>query len=349
MAAIAVLSTALFFLFSPVSLSKTIVGEPRVLGERMENLAEPAPSEIFAPSASILHVGDIMIDRNVKKRIDKFGEEYLLGALAEQDFFSGADVVAGNLEGPFADSRRKTTKEIAFRFDPALLPMLTQYGFSLFSTANNHSLDMSRKGLAESIKHLADAGVSYYGGDGYTVKDDSLLFKDINGIRLAFVGVNETFQSMNVKKTLELLRKGEQEADHTIVNIHWGAEYKPLSNTKQRTLAHQFIDAGADVIIGHHPHVVQEVEIYKDRPVFYSLGNFIFDQYFSPETQQGLAVKTVFSSGTLALTLYPLQSVESQVKKMEGVAAEEFMKKLFERSRLGEYVVGEEFSLKLDT
>ncbi|MBI5728361.1 MAG: CapA family protein, partial [Candidatus Magasanikbacteria bacterium] len=290
---------------------------------------------------SLLHFGDIMLDRNVKKIIDRQGENFLLQNLAgtENRFFSGVDIVAANLEGPFADTRRPTSKSIAFRFDPKLIPMLRRYRFSLFTNANNHTYDMGRTGFIESQDNLRQAGLDFY-GEQFQVNEKSLLIRAVGGKKLAFIGLNDTHAPqlpVDMKKTLALLKQAEAEADLTIINIHWGQEYKTISNERQRDLAHAFIDAGADVVIGHHPHVVEEMEIYKNRPIFYSLGNFIFDQYFSETTQQGMGVGLVFYDTATAVTLFPLVSETSSVRQMSGPKRASFMRNFIDTSRLGAY------------
>ncbi len=290
--------------------------------------------------ASILFFGDIMIDRNVKKLIDVNGTDYLLEKLAGEEgrFFSGMDIVHANLEGPFADERRPTTKSIAFRFDPILIPMLQKYNFSLFTAANNHSLDMGRAGFAESQENLKKAGIHFYGSE-YEVNDDSYLLEQIGNMKIVFIGVNDTHTLVDVADVTLLIGRGKKEADRVVLNIHWGAEYEPLSNARQRAFAHALIDAGADVIIGHHPHVVEEIEVYKDKPIFYSLGNFIFDQYFSIPTQQGLGIGLVFHDDKTSIYVFPLQGVQSQVTLMKGLNSAQFMQNLIDRSKVGEYTI----------
>ena len=268
-------------------------------------------------TASLLNFGDMMLDRNVKKQIDlNGGADYIFEALAgkENRFFQGVDIISANLEGPFANFRRETTKEIAFCFNPSLLPTLKKYNFGIFSQANNHSLDMGSAGFEESKKNLAAAGFDFYGSQ-YRVDAESLLVKRVGDYNIAFIGLNDTNSPIDLEKVRTLINQarsgsvipakaGIQDennmdsrwslprattrggndnvgAEFVVINIHWGEEYKEISNNRQRFLAHALIDAGADVIIGHHPHVIQEMEVYKNRPIFYSLGNFVFDQYFS--------------------------------------------------------------------
>jgi AmmeMemoRadiSam system protein B len=306
---------------------------------------EPEPERVV----SILQFGDMMLDRNVANRMAKNGgAEYIFEAIAgkEERFFSGMDIVTANLEGPFANYRRDTTKEIAFRFDPVIIPTLQRYQFNLFTLASNHSLDMGRSGLVESKENLTEAGIPYYGNQ-FTVADDSLLIQETAGKKIAYLGLNDTHNSMDEETVLKLLLQAEEEADITIVNIHWGVEYKPLSHERQRMLAHKFIDQGADIIIGHHPHVVQEIEIYNDAPIFYSLGNFVFDQYFSVPTQQSLGVGMTLYDKKISLYVFPLEGEQSQVRQMSPNKGRLFMQHVIDRSRLDAYTFDTHFHLEL--
>ena len=133
-------------------------------------------------------------------------------------------------------------------------------------------------------------------------------------------------------EALETIEQQNEPPRTIIVLIHWGTEYSLKSSPAQQSLAHQLIDAGADLIIGHHPHVVQDIEQYNDKLIFYSLGNFIFDQYFSNEVQQGLLVGLEFQDKQLVFDLLPIQSKLSQPFLMEGNIRETFLKRLAGRS-----------------
>lgn len=293
--------------------------------------------------SSMLFFGDIMLDRSVKKQIDTNGSDYIFSKLAGQEnrFFMGMDLIHANLEGPFADSRRATSKEIAFRFDPILLPMLKKYNFGMFSQANNHSLDMGSAGYAESLENLKSAGFDVYGAQ-YRLDDSSIKVKQVGNNTILFIGLNDTNEPVNMEKVKALILRGQTidedlKPEFTIVNIHWGQEYKEISNSRQRELAHALIDAGGDIVIGHHPHVVQEMEIYKNRPIFYSLGNFVFDQYFSVPTQQGLGIGIALRPNSI--TIYPtaLEQTKSQVSQMLYDKRVKYLNDWMAKSRLGSY------------
>ncbi len=207
---------------------------------------------------------------------------------------------------------------------------------------NNHILNFGEGGLEQTKRYLGEAGVGYFGAD-------DLRFKiyDLGGNKIAFVCYNQ-FEEGAVERAERDIRgvKGERgekgKADMVILYTHWGKEYEVKANALQKDLAHQFIGAGADLIIGSHPHVVQEKEIYNGKTtyphtknmsedmdidnankgmssnnktnsdfgvrVYYSLGNFIFDQYFDPNAAKGLAVEVVIDpDGSMQFTEYQVQ------------------------------------------
>ena len=304
-------------------------------------------------TASILNFGDMMLDRNVKKQIGINGSDFPFKTLAGEEgrFLNGADVITANLEGSFANKRRATSKSIAFQFDPALITTLKKYNFNLFTLANNHSLDMGSAGFEESKVNLKKAGIDFY-GQQYKITDENLLVKQIGNFKFGLIGLDDTINKVSVAKVKSLIEKAKKQGSEIImVNVHWGDEYKVISNTRQRQLGHALIDAGVDVIIGHHPHVVEEMEIYKNRPIFYSLGNFIFDQYFSVPTQQELGVGLFFeeknNQKSVSTYVFPLESNRSQIKQMEHYKGKKYFEDWTKKSRLGEYKF-ENFNLKIN-
>ena len=152
---------------------------------------------------------------------------------------------------------------------------------------------------------------------------------------IIFLAFNKTYplncSDEEIAKTIEQVKSSNPQA-FLIVSIHWGEEYQLKNSISQQRLAHKMIDAGADLIIGHHPHVVQNIEIYKERLIFYSLGNFIFDQYFSKQTQQGLAVGVEVHPKEFVFRLFPIQSKLSQPFLMEQAKAEKLLEELALRS-----------------
>lgn len=300
--------------------------------------------DVSSPTSTpitIRHFGDMMLGRHVGVLAQRNGFDWLFAPMVSTtpDFFSSADLTVVNLEGPFTDYPIVTSKEIAFQFDPVYVPLVADLGIDLVSLANNHAQDMGSAAFAETKEHLASSSIRY-AGEQYAVNSSSLHYETIASRTIAFVAINDTHPGTDIDSAMKLIGEAEETADLTIVTIHWGAEYQLLSNTHQQTLAHQFINSGADAVIGHHPHVVQEIEIYNDAPIVYSLGNMVFDQYFSTDTQQGMGVEFTITSSTIdSIEVLPFKTVYSQITPMEAQEKTMFLEGLFERSRLGEYTV----------
>lgn len=304
---------------------------------RQARIVNPEANYESATSTITLQFfGDIMLDRSVAKVIGKNGLDYLLGELAgeENRFFAGTDLFMANLEGAFAEKRVKTSKSIAFRFDPALAAQLKRYNFGAFTLSNNHSLDMGKNNFDFTEKTLAENGIDYCGkqydeGPGY-----NLVLTDGLPESVAFVCF-ETLHAYDKKEIKAAIDGAKAAARYVIVQVHGGVEYRRISTTAQRDLYRWLIDQGASAVIGHHPHVVEEIEIYKGAPIVYSLGNFIFDQYFSKETQEGLSVGLVLSGGNATqLHLFPFYGVKSQVQLMTSTRRDGFLKWMEKNSRL---------------
>lgn len=277
---------------------------------RGKTSAENVENEVIAKNdivqnepATLLAVGDLLLDRYIKREIDRKGADYSLANV--KSFLSGNDLALANLEGSFTDfkPRKLDPNNTSFTFDPALAAMLKASGFNLVNLANNHVQDFGKDGFAQSRTYLEKNGINYF-GDFYNGRE--ALIKEIRGIKIAFVGYNE-FGDPAIAGTLEKIKKAKGEADFVVVYAHWGAEYETDFWPGSQERGRQFIDAGADVVLGGHPHVVQPIEIYKNKPIFYSLGNFLFDQIFSDQVRHGLAVKITFNKDRV---VYELTSTE---------------------------------------
>jgi len=284
---------------------------------------------------TIQFFGDIMLDRSVAKAMGSDGLDYIFAK--DKSIFTDTDLTIANLEGPFAPARIQTSKTIAFRFDPKLAEQLKSYGFDIFSMANNHGFDMGRKNVDFTRQVLNENGLGYF-GDEYSVdKNYTYTVGEERGMpfKIAFVGLNATEGGLDMDKVKQVIDDAGKQAKFVIVNIHWGEEYKRNSNKKQQDIARKLIDLGASAIIGHHPHVIQEVEVYKGRYIFYSLGNFIFDQYFSADTQEGMSViMNLQEDGNVDAQVVPFFSKKSQVERMTGDQKQGFFDWLKKNSRL---------------
>ncbi len=283
--------------------------------------------------------GDIMLDRNVAKNMSAQGLDYIFANIKDhpETLFPPSDLLVANLEGAFAPKRVPTTKSIAFRFDPKLANDLARWGFDVVSLANNHSLDMGRTNTDFTRETLKKVRIGYFGDQTREGAQYSYATTTQNGLKFAFIGLNNTDHPLNMPQVVAAIQQAKQQADYVIAVMHWGVEYQALSHPTQRDLAHRLINSGVDAVIGSHPHVVEEAEIYKDKPIFYSLGNFIFDQYFSTETQQGLSVIFRFSGKKLTtIDLLPFYGKNSQVMVMTEKQKNDFFSTFIKNSRLAD-------------
>lgn len=291
------------------------------------------------PIVSLQLFGDMMLERSVEKSFGKSGLDYVFKNLKGQEnrFFYGMDLLLANLEGPFAPARVKTSKSIAFRFNPELGSQLKRYGFTGFSLANNHTLDMGIKNVDFTRKVLTDNGLAYFGYQTKEGSEYSWVAGEKEGLpeKVAFIGLNNTEHALNMVKVKESIETSKKEARYVVVYMHWGNEYQRISNASQRELGHWFIDNGVTAVIGMHPHVIEEMEIYKGHPIFYSLGNFVFDQYFSKDTQEGVSVGLNLQSGQVKdVYVFPFYAVKSQDSLMGGKRQADFFNWWNKNSRL---------------
>jgi len=259
--------------------------------------------------STILFVGDIMLssNRGVGRQIKK-ENEYKYPFLRIVDFLRSADLTFGNLEGPISYRGKNGGSKYSFRGNPKVVEGLKYAGFDVLSIANNHIFDWGEDAFNDTIYVLKANGIDNVGGDiNYEIANKPVI-KNVFGTKVAFLAysmvdydignfeaINDTpgkssfYEEKLFKKIKELKTSGI--ADIVIVSFHWGKEYETRSDIKQQKVAYSLVDAGADMIVGHHPHVVQEVEKYKNSWIAYSLGNFIFDQNFSEETMRGLMLE----------------------------------------------------------
>jgi poly-gamma-glutamate synthesis protein (capsule biosynthesis protein) len=302
---------------------------------------EPAPADLssavlntlekkeeYVPE-KIIFVGDMMFDRAVE--IYMQGSTFSYPVQLIKDFLKGFEFAIGNLEGPVNEKPKEfSDASLMFSFDKRIVESLNEGNFKVVSLANNHTLNMERTGLEETKEILKSSGVNF-SGDPIECDFDYSYQRD----GITFYAVNVTYPSnCSNKEIAEWVEETKFYNPETflVVLIHWGEEYKTTNSKNQAELAHKIIDAGADLIIGGHPHVVQNVELYNGKLIFYSLGNFIFDQYFSKETQEGLGVGLEMYPTKKVYDLYGFTNKMAQPQLMEEEEKKTFLESLAEKS-----------------
>jgi len=259
--------------------------------------------KFFPPSdLSIALCGDFMLDRRIEPYLARFGMQYPFRNL--MPLLENYDIRALNLETPISDEigEKWAGKKFNFCGNPYLARMLARAGFGFASLANNHIFDYGESAANDTIGHLAEWGI---GSAGLRSQPQPVIIEKAN-YKIAFFSFMECadapaewseFVETFGNDSLEKIRAAK--ADIKIVAMHWGRELKRQPDARQRELAQKLIDAGADVVWGHHPHIIQPAERHKGGVIFYSLGNFIFS-HLTPSITRGMIVGLHFSDGKIS-------------------------------------------------
>ncbi len=258
----------------------------------------------------LVFVGDVMLADGPGKFIADGGDPFAEFA----DLFDSADLVVGNLECVVATGGTPEDKSWTFRADPRVIPLLTRY-FHAVSAANNHSGDFGQAALLEQFRLFDEVQMPYFGAGPNREAAHRPLIVKRRGVRIALLGYNDfpprRFEATDARPgtawidrevmTAAIAALRRREPSLIIIPfLHWGEEGERHHSDEQETLAKALIDAGADLIIGAHPHVVQDVGEYRGRPIFHSLGNFVFDNFDDPECYKGCVLSVEMEGRTVA-------------------------------------------------
>ena len=270
-----------------------------------------------AEPVSLVFAGDIVLVGQPGKLIAEGHDPFegVAGILRD------ADIRVANLECVVAATGEPEDKIFTFRADPHTLPTLKRH-FDAVSVANNHSGDFGRTAFAEMLGLLDHAGIARFGGGHDLAEAHKPLIVERKGLRIALLGYDEfmprSFEAdadapglawSEDEQVVDDIRraKSEYHADLVIPIMHWGWENERVSNARQKQLAHLMMEAGADAVIGGHPHVTQDVEIYRGKPIVYSVGNFLIDSLDNEAQTHGWIVKLdLAKDGVKAWRTYPV-------------------------------------------
>lgn len=262
--------------------------------------------EQFYESSRILFTGDVFLGRDVERR--NIGSEEVL-PFEIFSLFATSTAIVINFEGAIPQIHTPTPDfGMQFSIDQRFLPVLAKAGITHASLANNHALDHGAAGLQHTISALDSVGITPF-GHPTELRTDSVRYITAPPHQIALVGLHTLFSEPSQSDIDEVFKFAAKDSDMVIVYVHWGEEYQLEHSVRQERLAQRLVTAGADLIIGHHPHVVQGIYMVDDVPVIYSLGNTIFDQYFSADVQEGLLVELVLGDESLHLFLHPISSI----------------------------------------
>lgn len=285
-------------------------------------------------SVTILATGDVLLARYIEKKM-RGNKDYTYPFHNVGEFLKKADITFGNIESPFLPGYNTPRDSMTFRADPSSVEGLLFAGYDVVSIANNHAMNYKEAGLYKTLAVLAKAGIQAVGGGENEAASRKPAIIEVKGKKVAFLAYNDKkippgfhgeagankagIAKMDITTGAEDVKNAKAQADFVVVSMHAGVEYKKEPSQTQKDFAHAMIDAGASVVIGHHTHVVQPMEYYNNGLILYSLGNFVFDQFFSEDVRNGLVVRiTLPNEGNPAVELFPARRDTIQVRIPEG-------------------------------
>lgn len=258
---------------------------------------DSSDTAISAPvSLTLSVVGDCTLgtdetfdyDTSLNAYYENYGADYFLQNV--RSIFSADDLTIANFEGTLTDSDEREDKTFAFKAPASYASILSGSSVEAVNTANNHSHDYGDQGFDDTLAALDDAGIVHFGYDETTVMD-------IKGIKVGMVGIYELYDHLDREQQLKdnIAKVQADGAQLIVVIFHWGNETETVPDSNQTTLGRMAIDLGADLVCGHHPHVLQGIETYKGKNIVYSLGNFCFGGNSSPSDMDTMIYQQTFT------------------------------------------------------
>ncbi|OYD09932.1 CapA family protein [Paludifilum halophilum] len=278
-------------------------------------------------------VGDMMFGRHVKKAVDRYGYEHPLDKV--KPLLRSSDLVTGNFEHPILleppEKYPVFDKSIRLHTEKEAAKALKEAGFTSINLANNHTMDYGGPGLADTKKTFDEVGLETVGAGRDRYQAKQVAYQEVNGLNVATLGVTDRYpKGFSVKQSspgvlpatpktaLPLVESAAKNSDLVVVHIHWGVEYDNNVHPRQRVFAQALVDAGADIVVGHHPHVLEPVEFYKGSVILYSTGNFIFDQGWSRTRETAVFQYKLSKDGKARLEIHPMLIREGQPRPLDG-------------------------------
>lgn len=287
-------------------------------------------------------VGDVMMSDKVEGILQQNGYDYPYTHV--KSYFQQADLAIANLETPITTGGTRQAKEYSYRSSPLALPPLADAGIDLVNLANNHSMDRGPDGLLDTIKHLDENGILHVGAGENIDEAYKAIIIEKKGVKIAFLGMNRVIPDESWKATksrpgmtqvyeptlaVESIKLAKEQADLVVVITHWGVEREDMPVQYQKDLARRFIDAGADLIVGSHPHVLQGFEQYKGKWIAYSLGNFIFTTNDNSKTWNSAILQAECTAdGACELNVVPVLTKYALPQPMKGDQAAKLLNHL---------------------
>ncbi|MBT1073899.1 CapA family protein [Geobacter grbiciae] len=290
-------------------------------------LAVPA---LGADGIVITCVGDIMLAGSATPTLSRSGYDHPFAKTAQE--LRRGDIAMGNLEAPLTERGTEyRDKTYRFRTNPIAAAALKRAGFSVLTLANNHMMDYGNEELQDTLSTLSRHGIAHTGAGASLAEARQKAVVSVRGKRIAFLAYSLTFPSEfyagpnrpgtapgYAPHVREDIRRAKAEADYVVVSFHWGAERAEFPKQYQTETARLAIDAGADAIIGHHPHVLQGLEFYRGKPILYSLGNFAFGSR-STAADRSVMARLILSDEETSVELVPLNVLHRETRYQPGI------------------------------
>ncbi|XID95488.1 CapA family protein [Paenibacillaceae bacterium WGS1546] len=348
----------------PATPSETASSAPTPSEPAPSDSGEPAPSdeaaaspdredddtyaepESGAESVTIALVGDILPAARVLERMMANGFDYPFREA--RPLLEAADIAAGNLEAPVTERGTPAEdKQYVFRGHSDALQAIKEAGFDFLSLANNHTLDYGWEGLSDTMEALDDIGLKHAGAGIDDKEAFAPAYIESNGLTVAFVSLSRVLpfvswkadrnhpglaEAYDPRRAVAAIEAAKENADVVVVMVHWGEERKVEPNKDQKDLAYRFVDAGADLVVGSHPHVLQGFESYKGKWIAYSLGNFVFSTTTRLASETGVLNAECDKEGNCSLMFHPMYAESSQPAPMGEAEGKELLARLSELS-----------------
>lgn len=300
-----------------------------------DHTEDSSEEEVVKEDFTMFFTGDIMI-QDCKSLYAEGGINRLVTSYIQQEMVE-ADMTVINNEFPFSTRGEKAPdKQYTFRVDPSYVSALLDMGVDVASLANNHALDFGQDALLDTFTTLDNAGIPYVGAGETKERAEEAIFVEAGGRTVGVLSASRVipvvewniencqpglFCTYDSTRLVQRIKEIESQCDYVVVFVHWGLELKTYPEDYQRNLAKQYIDAGADLVVGNHAHVPQGIEYYKDVPIVYCLGNFIFNK----NMRDTYALKAVWDvEGKTSLKVIPVDTREYLTGELEGSEAQAF-------------------------
>ena len=297
------------------------------------------------PTFSLAIGGDVLLAGTVGERIKIHGVNYPWGDVAP--FLQQADLAIVNLETSVAEGGKPQEKTFTFRSRPETLEGLKAAGVDMVALANNHVLDYGREGLEETLSYLARYEIQHAGAGLNEKSAYAPAIKEINGAKIAFLSFSMVVPpgwqvgndhpgvavAYGLEKMLRAVKNAKDATDFVLVYMHWGIERQSTPSNIQQEIGRELVNAGADLVIGSHPHVLQGIEFYRGVPIFYSLGNFVFTNRGLQTTEDTiLLLIEADKNGVASLRAVPFEIIKNKPTIVGGKDQERIFNRLIKLS-----------------